>query len=109
MVVIPAGTAILGASPDDRLSNADELPERRLVIREPFAVSRYEITRDQYEAFVRTTSRPVGGDCLTDRSKRGDWQIDANTTFRDPGFAQTGNHPTIKPGDVRSRTCSIAR
>jgi len=93
MVVIPAGTAILGASADDRLSNPDELPERRFVIREPFAVSRYEITRDQYEAFVRATNRPVGGDCLTDRVKRGDWQIDANTTFRDPGFAQAGNHP----------------
>src|SRR5690349_9116017 len=93
MIVIPAGTAILGAGADDRFRNADELPERRLTIREPFAVSRYEITRDQYEAFVRATQRTVGGDCLTDRVKRADWQIDANTTFRDPGFAQTGNHP----------------
>jgi formylglycine-generating enzyme required for sulfatase activity len=93
MVVIPAGTAILGASAEDRFSNPDELPERRFEIRAPFAVSRYEITRDQYAAFVRATSRAVGGDCLTDRVKRGDWQIDANTTFRDPGFAQEGNHP----------------
>lgn len=93
MVVIPAGTAILGAATDDPFRNADELPERRLAISEPFAVSRYEITRDQYEAFVRTTNPPVGGDCLTDRRKRGDWQIDANTSFRDPGFAQAGNHP----------------
>lgn len=93
MVVIPAGTAIVGASADDQFRNADELPERRFLIREPFAVSRYEITRDQYEAFVRTTDRPVGADCLTDRRKRGDWQLDAATTFRDPGFAQTGDHP----------------
>jgi formylglycine-generating enzyme required for sulfatase activity len=93
MVVIPAGTAIVGASADDPFKNPDELPERRIVIREPFAVSRYEITRDQYAAFVRATHRPVGGDCLTDRVKTGDWQIDANTTFRDPGFAQAGNHP----------------
>jgi formylglycine-generating enzyme required for sulfatase activity len=93
MIVIPAGTAILGAAAEDRLRNADELPERRISVREPFAVSRYEITRDQYEAFVRATGRPVGGNCLTDRVKRGDWQIDANTTFRDPGFAQAGNHP----------------
>jgi formylglycine-generating enzyme required for sulfatase activity len=93
MIVIPAGPAILGAGADDPFRNADELPERRLAIPEPFAVSRYEITRDQYEAFVRATQRPVGGDCLTDRVKRGDWQIDAKTTFRDPGFAQAGNHP----------------
>lgn len=93
MVVIPAGTAIVGASADDRFRNPDELPERRVSIRESFAVGRYEITRDQYEAFVRATNRPAGGDCLTDRGKRGDWQIDANTTFRDPGFAQAGDHP----------------
>jgi formylglycine-generating enzyme required for sulfatase activity len=93
MVVIPAGTAIVGASANDKFRNADELPERKVVISQPFAVSRYEITRDQYEAFVRATNRPVGGDCLTDRRKRGDWQIDAVTTFRDPGFTQAGDHP----------------
>jgi sulfatase modifying factor 1 len=93
MVVIPAGTAIVGASANDKFRNADELPERRVAISQPFAVSRYEITRDQYEAFVRATNRPVGGDCLTDRRKRGDWQTDAVTTFRDPGFTQAGDHP----------------
>jgi formylglycine-generating enzyme required for sulfatase activity len=93
MVVIPAGTAILGAGANDPFRNPDELPERRVAIGEPFAVSRYEITRDQYEAFVRATNRPIGGNCLTDRVKRGDWQLDANTTFRDPGFTQAGNHP----------------
>ena len=49
MVVIPAGTAILGAGGDDKFSNADELPERTFTLREPFLVSRYEITLDQYE------------------------------------------------------------
>lgn len=93
LVVIPAGTALLGAGPQDRFGQADELPERTFAIREPFAVSRYEITRDQYEAFVQSTNRVVGGDCLTDRRKRGDWQYDAATTFRDPGFAQQGSHP----------------
>src|SRR5688572_32247205 len=92
MVTVPAGTAIVGASPDDRFRNVDEA-ERTLTIAEPFAVSRYEVTRDQYEAFVRATGRPIGGDCLTDRRKRGDWQLDAATTFRDPGFVQAGDHP----------------
>jgi formylglycine-generating enzyme required for sulfatase activity len=93
MVVIPAGTAIVGASSNDKFRNADEMPERELAVSQSFAVSRYEITRNQYEAFVRATNRPVGGDCLTDRRKRGDWQIDAVTTFRDPGFTQAGDHP----------------
>jgi formylglycine-generating enzyme len=93
MIVIPAGTAVLGAAADDKYRSPDELPERRFALRQSFAVSRYEITLDQYEAFVRATNRTVGGDCLTDRRKHGDWQYDSATTFRDPGFAQSGDHP----------------
>jgi formylglycine-generating enzyme required for sulfatase activity len=93
MVVVPAGVAILGAAATDELGNADERPERKFVIDQAFAVSRYEVTRDQYEAFVRATQREVGGNCLTDRVKRGVWDHDASTTFRDPGFAQAGDHP----------------
>ena len=93
MVVIPAGTAILGAGPDDRFRNADELPQRKFPGREPFAVSRYEITRDQYAAFARATQRAALGDCLTDRVKRGVWEIHAGTTYLDPGFKQTGRDP----------------
>ena len=93
MVTVPAGIAILGASADDRQRRSDELPERRFTIRVPFAVSRHEITRDQYEAFVHATGRRVEGNCLTHRRQRGNWVYDAETTFRDPGFSQTGDQP----------------
>lgn len=93
MVTVPAGVATLGATAADPHRRPDELPERSFTIREPFAVSRHEITRHQYEAFVRATGRSVGGDCLTDRRQRGNWAYDAGTTFRDPGFSQDGNHP----------------
>lgn len=93
MVTVPAGTAIVGASANDRFRNPDELPERRFRIRERFAVSRYEVTRAQYEAFVHATGREVRGGCLTDRAERGKWVIDADTTFRDPGFPQADDHP----------------
>lgn len=93
MVIVPAGTAILGAAASDGFRNSDELPERTFPIRAAFAVSRHEITRDQYEAFVRASHRTVHGDCLTDRTQRGNWVIDPGTTFRDPGFAQKGNDP----------------
>jgi sulfatase modifying factor 1 len=93
MVTVPSGVAILGATPADGHRRPDELPERTFTISEPFAVSRYEITRDQYEAFVRATGRRVGGDCLSDRRQRGNWVHDAETTFLDPGFSQAGNHP----------------
>jgi formylglycine-generating enzyme required for sulfatase activity len=93
MVVVPAGMAILGAAANDPFRRPDEVPERTFTIREPFAVSRHEITRDEYEAFVRDTHGDAFGDCLTDRRLRGKWEYDAETTFRDPGFVQTGAHP----------------
>jgi formylglycine-generating enzyme required for sulfatase activity len=93
MVLVPEGTAVVGVSATDHMGNPDEMPQRIFVIPEPFAVSKYEITRDQYEAFVRATGRAVEGNCLTDRVRHGDWEIDAGTTFRDPGFPQSGDHP----------------
>ena len=92
MVVVPAGTAVVGAARGDRFANEDE-PERTVRIDAAFAVSRHEVTRAQYEAFVAATRRTVGGDCLTDRNERGNWVVDAKTTFRDPGFAQADDHP----------------
>jgi formylglycine-generating enzyme required for sulfatase activity len=51
------------------------------------------VTRREYAAFVAATRRKVEGNCLTDRSERGTWVYDENTTFRDPGFKQTDRHP----------------
>ena len=93
MVVIPGGVAILGASSADRYRNTDEVPTRTFRIPAPFAVSRYEITRKEYDAFVHATQRPVVGACLTDRAQRGNWVVDAATTYRDPGFSQADDHP----------------
>ena len=93
MVTIPAGVAIVGAAAGDSFRSLDELPERTFAIREPFAISRYEVTRAQYEAFVGATNRPLEGECLTDRTERGNWVMDARTTFRDPGFVQQDDHP----------------
>src|SRR6185295_5709151 len=93
MVRIPAGNATFGSVPGALYQRPDELPRRTVRIERPFAVSKYEITRGQYDAFVRATNYPVGGDCLTDRRKLGDWQYDAATTYQDPGFAQGDDHP----------------
>jgi formylglycine-generating enzyme len=93
MVVMPAGVAIVGAAAGDRFSRPDERPERSFVIREPFAVSRYEITRAQYEAFARATHHPIEGECLSDRNQRGNWVMQPGMTFRDPGFSQEDDHP----------------
>lgn len=93
MVRIPAGNAVFGSVAGALYQLPDELPRRAIAIERPFAVSRYEITRGEYAAFAQATNYPAGGDCLTDRRKLGDWQYDADTTWRDPGFTQADDHP----------------
>lgn len=58
MVVLPAGSFIMGspASEEGRLDN--EEPRRKVIIARPFAVGRFEITFDEWDACV------VAGGCL---------------------------------------------
>src|SRR3954470_6967554 len=85
MVRIPEGDALLGAAPQDANRRPDELPARTFKMK-AFAISKFEITRDQYDAFARATRRPATGPCLTDRAQRGNWVMDAGTSYLDPGF-----------------------
>lgn len=93
MVVVPAGGFTIGSPPDEAGRSEDEGPQRQVVVAQPFAIGRFELTRDQYEAFLRDTGHPVSGMCVTDRRKPGNWAADAETNFHDPGFAQRGDHP----------------
>ncbi len=55
MVVIRAGSFLMGAPPGDPHRQNEEQPEHRVDIAYAFAVGRYEVTRDEYAAFVSDT------------------------------------------------------
>jgi formylglycine-generating enzyme len=93
MIVVPAGTFTMGSPPSEPGRRDDEGPQMEIRIAQHFAVGRYEVTRQQYETFLSDTGHPVSGNCMTDRRKPGNWALDAETNFRDPGFPQTGGHP----------------
>jgi sulfatase modifying factor 1 len=93
MIVAPAGSFTIGSPPTEPGRRDDEGPQRTIRIGQLFAVGRFEVTRRQYEAFLRDAGRPVSGNCMTDRRKPGTWALDRETNFRDPGFPQTGDHP----------------
>src|SRR5262245_58238567 len=93
MIVVPAGTFTIGSPAEEAGRRDDEGPQRQIRIAKAFAVGRYEVTRRQYETFLRATRHPVSGNCMTDRRKSGTWALDPQTNFRDPGFPQTGDHP----------------
>ena len=55
MIVAPVGTFTIGSPPGEAGRGGDEGPQREIRITQPFAVGRYEVTRRQYEAFLRAT------------------------------------------------------
>lgn len=93
MIVVPAGGFIIGSPLNEPGRQTDEGPQREVHVPHDFAVGRFEVTRSQYEAFLRDTRHPVGNMCMTDRRRPGTWALDADTDFHDPGFYQTGDHP----------------
>jgi formylglycine-generating enzyme required for sulfatase activity len=50
MVVVPAGSFIMGSPASEAGRKNDEGPLRRVTIRQPFAVSKFEITFDEFDA-----------------------------------------------------------
>ena len=55
MVVVPAGSFVMGAPESEAMGRHDERPQHRVTIPEDFAVGKYEVTRRQYAAFVSAT------------------------------------------------------
>ena len=95
MVVIPAGSFVMGAAPgeEDRESITGEWrdrsqPAHRVTVPR-FSAGRFEVTRAQYGAFVQATSRASGG-CFT---WKGDFVFDPALDWRNPGYAQDDRHP----------------
>jgi formylglycine-generating enzyme required for sulfatase activity/uncharacterized caspase-like protein len=95
MMVAPAGRFTMG-SPDSEGGRRDiEAPQRTVEVRSSFAVGRYAITRDQFEAFVKATARLYDEGCYAESSSTDEWILRPDLSFRSPGFAQDGRHPVV--------------
>jgi formylglycine-generating enzyme required for sulfatase activity len=81
------------ASPDNEPELRGKEGPRHKVTIGRFAVSKTAVTREQFEKFVNATGHQVGDKCLT--RKEGRWAAEPGRTFKDPGFAQGGNHPAV--------------
>jgi formylglycine-generating enzyme required for sulfatase activity len=53
LIVIPAGKFVLGAIKGDKQAGAQELPAHAIELKQPFAVSRTEITVAQFRDFIK--------------------------------------------------------
>jgi formylglycine-generating enzyme required for sulfatase activity len=101
IVAIPAGHFTMGSSPAEKswaashgatlASVADEAPQHEVSL-PSFALGKYDVTREEYAAFVRATGYPAGDGCGVDSFK---WVKRPELSWRHPGFAQSGRDPVV--------------
>lgn len=93
MVTIPAGSFAMGSPDSEPDHEADESPVHTVTFAEPFAISRAEVTRGQYAAFVKATGRAAGASCSV--WVWDGWKTVEGKSWQDPGFAQDDSHPVV--------------
>ena len=97
MVVVPAGTFMMG-SPDSEVGRAsDEGPAHRVTFDRPyapFAVGVHEVTRGEFARFVEATSRSMAG-CSVYDDRRQRWSWGRNNNWMNPLIDQTDAHPVV--------------
>ena len=104
MVVIPAGTFLMGSStakagikvpaaaPTDESSKSEQ-PQHRVEFKRPLAVSKFHVTHSEFARFAQATGYYSDGGCYVLDGTR--WKLDASRTWRDPGFAHTDDDPVV--------------
>ncbi len=98
MVVIPAGRFRMGCV-SGRYCKDDELPVHEVRVAS-FALSKYEVTREEYAAFVVATRHTMSADCIggggyaLDPDERV-LQVTDDGSWSDPGFEQGDGHPVV--------------
>ena len=101
MVVVPAGSFMMG-SPDDEPERGEwEGPRHRVTFARPFAIGRDAVMRGQFAAFVEATCHwAAGGRAFPPRA----------AFWRCPGFGQDDSHPVvcISWGDARAYAAWLA-
>ena len=96
IMVVPAGEFLMGSSRtdiDSAAAAANEGPQHHAVINHLIAVGRFEVTRDQYAAFVNSSGHKTEGRCFT--FEQNIPQLRDNRSFLNPGYVQDGDHPAV--------------
>jgi sulfatase modifying factor 1 len=97
MVELPSGEFMMG-SPDDEVGRKQsEGPPRRVTISKRFALGKFEVTLDQFSAFVTETGLAAGNKCQVMVQLDGGKELWSRpqASFLQPGFEATGSHPVV--------------
>ncbi len=93
MVVIPAGSFLMGSAHNEPERDKNEGPQHKVHIGTPLAVAKFEVTVDQFRIFVEDVNYEAANRCSLRRGER--WMEPSGLSWRNPGFRQDGNHPVL--------------
>jgi len=85
MVVIPPGSFTMGQS------GGDSNNVHSVQINKAFAISKTEITRGQFDAFIAESGYSADSGCFTFEGTRPERRLERN--WRNPGYPQKDDHP----------------
>ena len=93
MVVVPAGSFMMGSPSSEKGRRENEGPVHRVTIPARFAVGKYEVTRGEFARFVSATRHDTGSSCWA--REGGKWKNRSGRSWRSPGFSQTDRDPAV--------------
>jgi formylglycine-generating enzyme required for sulfatase activity len=103
MKIVPAGSFVMGTDETivDKVKWSTDIERQRLTwetprmpvtFAQPFALGVFEITRDQFEAFIKATARKIEPGCTL---WKGDWIRSSDQTWDKNDLDQRGDHPVV--------------
>lgn len=92
MVIIPSGSFRMGSPVEEPERDEAEAPVHQVSIKEPFAISRHAISRDQFAAFAADTGFEHTGARIW---KNKQWTISGTASWKNPELRQQGDHPAV--------------
>jgi formylglycine-generating enzyme required for sulfatase activity len=100
LVLIPAGEFLMGSPDSDKDAGADEKPRHRVRITRPLYLGATEVTVGQFRKVVeasgvRTEAEASGKGGSGWNEAKGRFEHGPTYTWRNPGFAQTDEHPVV--------------
>lgn len=100
MVMVKPGRFLMGSPDDENGHSDDEGPQHEVTIPKPFAISRCEITVEQFKQFVQdshyqTTAEESGKGCYVWDSDKKQVEQLPERNWKNPGFEQNADHPVV--------------
>ncbi|WP_176722391.1 formylglycine-generating enzyme family protein [Candidatus Thiosymbion oneisti] len=99
MVLIESGRFRMGSPPGEKERLSSEGPQHPVAVVRPFALARCETTVGEFGRFVAETGYRTdaerGGGCYTVNADRSRFQQREDASWRNPGFAQSADHPVV--------------